>query len=103
MTTPDDANDSTTQSRVPPANGAWIKMRTNLWDDPRVASLCDALNSDEARVCGGLFRLWSLADTHSTDGRLQYSAAAVNRKVGIEGFAEAMQAVGWLVSVDGLM
>jgi len=78
-------------------------MRTNLWDDPRVASLCDALSCDEARVCGGLFRLWSLADTHSTDGRLQYSAAALNRKVGIDGFAEAMQAVGWLASVDGLM
>jgi len=103
MTTPDDANDNTTQGRVPPANGAWIKMRTNLWDDPRVASLCDALSCDEARVCGGLFRLWSLADTHSTDGRLQYSAAAVNRKVGIDGFAEAMQDVGWLTSVDGLM
>jgi hypothetical protein len=103
MTTPDMPDDSTQQSRVPPANGAWIKMRTNLWDDPRVASLCDAMGCDESRVCGGLFRLWSLADTHSTDGRLQYSATALNRKVGIDGFAEALQAVGWLVSVDGLM
>ncbi len=91
MTTPDPLNDS---NRVPPANGAWIKMRTNLWDDPRVARLCDELGCDEARICGGLFRLWSLADTHSTDGRLQYSAAALNRKVGIDGFAEALQAVG---------
>jgi len=83
-------------SRVPPPNGAWIKVRTNLWDDPRVVRLCDLIDTDEARIVGGLVRLWSLADAHSTDGTLVYSPGSLDRKIGILGFADALQAVGWL-------
>ena len=50
--------------------GDWIKMRTNLWDDPRVSSLADATRTGEATVIGGLYWLWSTADQHSVDGRL---------------------------------
>ena len=51
-------------------SGDWIKMRTDLWDDPRVAALCDKLGSTEAVVSGGLYRLWTIADQHSVDGLL---------------------------------
>ncbi|MFH5806660.1 hypothetical protein ACG2DA_21640, partial [Alienimonas sp. DA493] len=77
-------------------------MRTDLWDDPRVADLCVALDEPEHAVCGGLFRLWSLADAHTTDGVLQVSsAAALDRKIGVRGFTEAVASVGWLDLADG--
>ena len=49
---------------------SWIKMRTDLWDDPRVAALCDKLRVQEAPVIGGLYWLWKTADQHSVDGLL---------------------------------
>lgn len=80
----------------------WIKMRIALWDDPRVCSLCDALGTDEARVVGGLFRLWSIADSHSTDGFLPgMTKAAVDRKTCIPGFADALELIAWLLEDDG--
>ena len=32
--------------------GDWIKMRTNLWDDPRVSRICDITGLAEAQVIG---------------------------------------------------
>ena len=79
----------------------WIKMRSNLWDDPRVSAVCDATGQGEAAIVGGLFRLWSIADQHSADGRLMaLSGKALDRKTGIEGFSVALEAVGWLVDGD---
>lgn len=45
--------------------GDWIKMRSNLWDDPRVARICDLTDVGEAAVVGGLYWLWATADQHS--------------------------------------
>ena len=79
----------------------WIKMRTDLWDDPRVSALCDALATDEAHIIGALYRLWSMADAHSTDGELiGLTANAVDRKCGLPGFAAALESVGWLATGD---
>lgn len=92
-----------TRTPAPKGVGAkpWIKMRTDLWDDPRVSALCDALDADEARVIGGLYRLWSIADAHSTDGTLSgLTIAAVDRKCAFPGFANALQSVGWLAESD---
>jgi hypothetical protein len=85
----------------PPIRGVgskpWIKMRADLWDDPRVLILADHLKTDEGHVIGGLYRLWSLADLHSVDGKLPgYSASIIDRRVGLPGFANAMVEVGWL-------
>lgn len=77
--------------------GDWIKMRGNLWDDPRVARLVDITNTSEATVIGGLYWLWASADQHSTDGRMAgLTMRQVNRKSGIKGFAEALESIGWL-------
>jgi len=82
--------------------GDWIKMRTNLWDDPRVSSLADATRTGEATVIGGLYWLWSTADQHSVDGRLDgYTLAQVDRKTGIKGFGRALVSVGWLAEHEG--
>lgn len=77
--------------------GDWLKMRTNLWEDPRVDAICERLSILEATAVGGLFRLWAIADGHSLDGRLpKMTKAGVDRKTGIAGFGEAVEAIGWV-------
>jgi hypothetical protein len=72
-------------------------MRVDLWDDPRVLKLCNELDIAEATAIGGLYRLWSLADSHSTDGILPgYSTAIIDKRTGIPGFSVALVKVDWL-------
>jgi len=77
--------------------GDWIKMRSNLWDDPRVARIVDATDSSEAAVVGALYWLWATADQHTEDGVLiGMSLRALDRKTGVQGFGAALVSVGWL-------
>lgn len=79
--------------------GDWIKMRVDLWTDPRVKLLQRLLKCCAASATGALYRLWSLADMHSEDGTLVgYDAEALDAEVGIQGFAEALAdpRIGWL-------
>lgn len=77
--------------------GDWIKMRGNLWDDPRVARLCDLTDAPEAMVIGGLYWLWATADQHSDDGVMHgLTLRSIDRKTGIKGFGDALVQVGWL-------
>lgn len=80
---------------------SWIKMRCNLWDDPRVLALCDATDSQEATVIGGLYWLWTMADQHTTDGHLPgLTPRQIDRKTGIAGFADALMRIGWIAQAD---
>lgn len=80
---------------------AWIKLRTDLWDDPRVVRLSCALCAQRATVVGALVRLWSLGDTYTTDGLLAgYNATTLDIAVGIDGFAAAAEEIGWLAIGD---
>ena len=77
--------------------GDWIKMRDNLWDDPRVAKIVDMTDSSEAAVIGSLYWLWSTADQHTEDGFMPgITLRAIDRKTGLKGFSEAMCSIGWL-------
>lgn len=77
--------------------GDWIKMRGNLWDDPRVARLVDLTDSGEACVVGALYWLWATADQHSEDGILHgLTLRAIDRKTGLQGFGAALIEIGWL-------
>ena len=77
--------------------GDWIKMRDNLWDDPRVAKIVDLTDSSEAAVVGSLYWLWAAADQHTEDGvMLGLTLRGIDRKTGVKGFAEALCVVGWL-------
>ena len=96
-------HDAHGQARIPPANGAWIKMRTNLADCPKIASMAERLEQPDALVIGGCFLVWAMADKHSVDGRLELSASALNRKIGIPRFAEQMAAVKWLDIGEGFV
>lgn len=79
-------------------------MRSNLWDDPRVARICDLTHKREAEVIGGLYWLWTMADQQTADGRLAgFSLAAIDRKTGIKNFGAALSKVGWILeSEDGV-
>ena len=77
--------------------GDWIKMRCNLWDDPRVAKICDLTDQPEATVIGGLYWLWATADQHTEDGIMPgLTLRSIDRKTGVQGLAEALVQVGWL-------
>lgn len=77
--------------------GDWIKMRSNLWDDPRISKLCDLTNSSEAAVIGALYWLWACADQHSVDGVMRgLTLGAIDRKAGLVGLGKALIEIEWL-------
>lgn len=78
--------------------GDWIKMRLDLQSHPKIVRILSATKSDKFRVIGGLHAVWSVFDTHSSDGRLDgYTPEALDHIIGWPGFAAAVIAVGWLV------
>jgi hypothetical protein len=78
--------------------GDWIKMRGNLWDDPRVAKLCDLTDQSEAAIVGALYWLWAAADQHTEDGVMPgLTLRQIDRKTGVQGFGAALCEIGWLV------
>ena len=77
--------------------GDWIKMRGNLWDDPRVAKLCDLTDCGEAQIIGGLYWLWATADQHTENGIMPgLTLRQIDRKTGIQGFGQGLCDIGWL-------
>lgn len=77
--------------------GDWIKMRGNLWDDPRVSRLVDETDSSEAAVIGSLYWLWATADQHTADGVMPgLTLKGIDRKTGVKGFAQALCDINWL-------
>lgn len=84
--------------------GDWIKMRSNLWDDPRVTRMVDVTDSSEAAVIGALYWLWATADQHSSDGWMPgMTLRQIDRKTGVAGMGEALRAVGWVeIGEDGI-
>jgi hypothetical protein len=77
--------------------GEWIKVRTNLWDDPRVSQLCDITGAAESSIIGGLYWLWAAADEHTETGLMTgLSVSAVDRKTGIKGFGAALVSIAWV-------
>ena len=80
-----------------------IKMRSNLWSDPRLDRLCGLSGQVEPMVIGGRYWLWTSADQHAEGGFMPgLSAAAIDRKCGVAGLGEALLAVGWIELVAAL-
>jgi hypothetical protein len=84
--------------------GDWIKMRNDLADDPAVVLVAGILDISEDEIVGKLHRLWSWADKHTTDGTAPaITPKWVDRYVGAQGFAAALQRAGWLCfTEDGI-
>jgi hypothetical protein len=79
-------------------SGDWIKMEKSLWSDPKVVRIMSACKADKCPVLGALFHLWSIADTHTTDGFLSgYTPEILDIDVNIEGFSYAVASVSWLI------
>jgi hypothetical protein len=76
--------------------GDWIKLRTELQDDPEVMRLSAMLKLDRFSVMGRLAVLWGWADKHTTDGRAPVTLELLDDLISFKGFSDAMVVVGWL-------
>lgn len=77
--------------------GDWIKVESATPDKPEVLRLCRALGISRAAAFGAVVIFWAWLDKHSSDGQVDGVVEAdVDALVAIDGFAGAMQSVGWL-------
>lgn len=77
--------------------GDWIKMRTDLRDDPAVQSMAVQLGADPDLVVGKLHRIWSWGDKQTPDGEVVgLGIERVDVLAECELFHMAMESVGWL-------
>jgi hypothetical protein len=82
---------------------AWIQVRNDLPEDPRVLRVAHILKEPIERVIGCFIRLWIVGDKHTTDGRMMMPMESVDLLVGFNGFAAAAKAVDWLdTDSDGM-
>ena len=84
-------------------SGEWIKVRTDLAQDPAVIQLAATLEGvvDEDHAVGKLHKLWSWADRQSRDGHaVGVTFEWVNRYVSVTNFAQTLEKVGWLGHLD---
>ncbi len=82
--------------------GEWIKLRKDLFDNPKVIQMSELVGLDAWGVVGRLAALWSWVDGHSVDGRrLTVPRSWIDKRVECDGFADAMESVGWLEGSDG--
>ncbi len=78
--------------------GDWIPARIDLHEDPSVIGISRILKINEDETSGKLLRIWAWASRQTANGVVPYVTTDwLNRFVGLEGFAEAMETVGWLV------
>jgi len=79
----------------------WIKIRTQLPTDPAVMAIAHLLSIDEDAVVGKLVRLWGWADEQLRDGcATALQRADIDALVRANGFAKALEQVGWLVVTE---
>ncbi len=77
---------------------SWIKMRTDLVDDPAVIAIATSTGLSEDTVVGKLHRLWSWADRHTIDGNAPgVTEKWIDRFLGVDGIAQALNSAQWLV------
>ena len=82
--------------------GEWIKLRKDLIDSPKVIRMAELLGLDVWGIVGRLADVWGWVDGHSVDGKaLTVPRAWIDRRTECEGFADAMECVGWLEGNDG--
>lgn len=75
----------------------WIKLNVSLPTNPKVVTLASRWNVTRVTVLGQLCLFWILVDQHSEGETLKHlDEKALDLLMEMEGFAEGMQAVGWL-------
>jgi hypothetical protein len=78
----------------------WIKLHAQTVNKPEVARMARMLNSRRQHVLGGLACVWQWADQNCVNGQAIAPVDYVDEIAGFDGFAKAMEAVGWL-RIDG--
>lgn len=80
----------------------WIKMRADLWEDPRTARIAQLLEVPLPHAIGLLHRFWSWADKMTADGFVPHATATfIDEHVASQGFAQALDTVGWFEECEG--
>lgn len=80
----------------------WIKVRADIFEDPRVLNLSDICRTEVEHTVGLLVRFWSWADRHTADGTgLRITTARIDRLVNCLGFGSALLEIGWLEGTEG--
>lgn len=75
----------------------WIAMHHNLVSKPRFRRLHRSTGANDlSTTIGRLVLVWWMADQHSVDGTMFGSFEDVDDAAESDGFAEAMESVGWL-------
>lgn len=83
---------------------SWIKVRTDLKEDPKVFRLAKMGGVDRLTIVGRMWALWVWTDAHAVDGRVDGAAASdVDEICDCVGFAESLRQVGWLDVGDGFI
>ncbi len=78
----------------------WIKIETATPDKPEICAIATRLRIDTDSVVGKLVRLWSWAEVNRIDGNdIGVTKEFIDKLVGRKGFAEALEAAGWLKAV----
>jgi hypothetical protein len=81
--------------------GDWLKIEVCLPDKPEVWHMHETTGIDPDAIVGKLIRVWAWFDSQTQDGNACFvSEALIDKLAGVEGFAYAMQAAGWL-EIDG--
>lgn len=84
--------------------GDWIKFELSTMDKPEVCQIADAAGIDPDAVVGKLMRVWGWFDQQTENGNApSVSKKLLDRLVGVSGFCEFMQSVGWMVDGDGII
>ena len=79
----------------------WIKIRTDLPDDPNVYLLSEILDLDCPTVVGHLVTFWGWMGKHTPDGKqIKLTEGVIDKRIGVVGFSSAMRKVGWLDGED---
>lgn len=83
--------------------GDWTKIEHDLRDKPEVIAVANALSvTDRDLIVGKLIRLWQWFDRNTPDGcAAGVTPAFVDSYVALDGFASALETVGWLSIRNG--
>lgn len=80
----------------------WIKIRTDLLDDPDLLILSDIIQTECRTLVGHLVFFWSWVDRHITAGdKIELSKETIDHLIGVPGFTLGMQKIGWISGHDG--
>jgi hypothetical protein len=79
----------------------WARLRVDIERTVEAWRIRDAMKLDDARLIYSLYRIVSYFNTYGKYGHLIHPASVIDHVVEIEGFAEMLRQVGWLIEENG--